>query len=68
MNEENEHDLWTSEEVAKYLRVSPRTFMLRVSKHPSFPAPVSPAGIHPKWFADEVKHYVLSSRVKKART
>jgi predicted DNA-binding transcriptional regulator AlpA len=56
--------LWTAEEIADYLRVSPRTVREVYAPQPGFPRPVSP-GRHLRWYAHEVAEWVEGTRVKK---
>ena len=61
-----EHELWTADDAAAYMRVKKRRFLAHIAPKPGFPAPVTPAGIRPRWYAHEVKQYVEDSRREKA--
>jgi predicted DNA-binding transcriptional regulator AlpA len=63
--EPNEHTLWTKEDIAEYLRVSPRTAAEIYAPQPTFPRAIRPGGGHPRWKALEVIEWAEKSRDKK---
>lgn len=62
-----EYVLWTPDEIAAHLQVSPRTVAEKYAPRPGFPRPVHPGGGHARWYAAEVIDWIETSRVKKPR-
>lgn len=63
-----EHELWTSQDVASYLKLSAYTVERRVVVQPGFPASVQPCATGAKaakrWFAGEVITWVRQHRAR----
>lgn len=62
-----ERTLWSSDDCADYLRVSPRHFMDRIACQHTFPNPVRVQTAegkrgHPRWYAGEVMKWVEKHR------
>ena len=57
-------DLWTADDIAAYLKVSPKTIYAKVVNSPNFPAPLRPLSVgnskgDRRWQAKEVKMWAL---------
>lgn len=63
-----EHELWTSQDIAAYLKLSPDTVERRVVAQPSFPKSVQPCATGAKaakrWFATEVVTWLRQHRAR----
>lgn len=62
-----EERLWTSAEVAAYLRYSVKNFTDRIMTLPNFPVPVRlprPTGGkgHPRWKPEDIKNWIEQHR------
>lgn len=63
-----EDELWTSEDVAAYVKLSVDTVERRVVVRPDFPTPLQPCATGPRatrrWFAGEVRLWARQNRSK----
>lgn len=63
-----EHELWTSQDIAAYLKLSADTVERRVVVQPSFPTSVQPCATGVKaakrWFAGEVITWLRQHRAR----
>lgn len=63
-----EHELWTSQDIAAYLKLSAYTVERRVVVQPTFPGSVQPCASGAKaakrWFAGEVVTWVRQHRAR----
>jgi hypothetical protein len=63
-----EHELWTSQDIAAYLKLSAYTVERRIVVQPSFPGSVQPCASGAKaakrWFAGEVITWVRQHRAR----
>lgn len=59
--------LWTTEDIAEHLKVSPRTVAEKYACQPSFPRAVRPGGGHARYYATEIVDWVWSTRDRKLR-
>lgn len=67
LNAQAAEELWSAEDCAKYIKKSQYVFVDRISKHPSFPTPITlPCAkkrrTHPIWYSKEVKAWVAKQR------
>lgn len=62
MNPPWEQVLWTPDQIAEYLSVSPRTVAEKYAPRPDFPRALRPGGGHPRWLAHEVCTWATESR------
>lgn len=58
-------ELWTAQDIADYLKLTPDYIRRKIIKQPNFPEPVTLQGVGTlRWIATEIKEWAVISRTK----